>query len=119
MSVPRLRAPIVLAHGLFGFDRLRVGSWVLVDYFHAIPTALRQAGNRVIVARVTPTAGIAHRAEQLKALIERESPDEPVHILAHSMGGLDARYMIAHLGMAHRVLSLTTLGTPHRGSPFA
>ena len=87
MSVPRLRAPIVLAHGLFGFDRLRVGSWVLVDYFHAIPTALRQAGNRVIVARVTPTAGIARRAEQLKALIERESPGEPVHILAHRLAG--------------------------------
>jgi triacylglycerol lipase len=35
------------------------------------------------------------------------------------MGGLDARYMITHLDMAGRVLSLTTLGTPHRGSPFA
>jgi triacylglycerol lipase len=35
------------------------------------------------------------------------------------MGGLDARYLITHLGMASRVVSLTTLGTPHRGSPFA
>jgi triacylglycerol lipase len=35
------------------------------------------------------------------------------------MGGLDARYMISRLGMANRVLSLTTLGTPHRGSSFA
>jgi triacylglycerol lipase len=35
------------------------------------------------------------------------------------MGGLDARYYITHLGGAERVLSLTTLGTPHRGSSFA
>jgi triacylglycerol lipase len=27
--------------------------------------------------------------------------------------------MITHLGMASRVLTLTTLGTPHRGSPMA
>jgi triacylglycerol lipase len=35
------------------------------------------------------------------------------------MGGLDARYMISQLGMGDRVLSLTTLGTPHRGTVFA
>ena len=32
------------------------------------------------------------------------------------MGGLDARYMISRLGMHDRVQSLTTIGTPHRGS---
>jgi triacylglycerol lipase len=35
------------------------------------------------------------------------------------MGGLDSRYMISQLGMAGHVLSLTTLGTPHRGTSFA
>ncbi len=35
------------------------------------------------------------------------------------MGGLDSRYLISRLGMADRVLSLTTIGTPHRGSSFA
>jgi triacylglycerol lipase len=35
------------------------------------------------------------------------------------MGGLDARYLIARLSMADRVLTLTTLGTPHRGTTFA
>jgi triacylglycerol lipase len=35
------------------------------------------------------------------------------------MGGLDARYMIAKLDMSDRVLSLTTVGTPHRGCSFA
>lgn len=119
MTLPRISCPIVLVHGLFGFDQLRMGNWWQLDYFHGIPQALRQVGNRVVVARLSPTRGIASRAEQLRALIETTSPHEPVHILAHSMGGLDARHMISRMGMASRVLSLTTLGTPHRGSPFA
>ena len=119
MTMPQLRAPIVLVHGLFGFDQLRIGKWVLTDYFHGIPPALQQAGNRAFVARLSPTDGIAARAAQLRDFIQAQSPDEPVHLLAHSMGGLDARHMISHLDMAGRVLTLTTLGTPHRGTPFA
>ena len=119
MTMPRLRAPIVLVHGLFGFAQLRLGPWVLADYFHGIPPALGAAGNRAFVARLSPTNGIAKRAAQLRDFIQAQSPDEPVHVIAHSMGGLDARHMISRLGMAGRVLSLTTLGTPHRGSPFA
>ncbi len=88
-------------------------------YFRGIPEALREAGNRVLVASLSPTRGIADRARQLKELLDRESPYEPVHLLAHSMGGLDSRYLISHLGMARRVLTLTTLGTPHRGTAFA
>lgn len=117
--IPRLRAPIVLVHGLFGFDSLRLGPWLIAQYFQGIPEALRQAGNRVLVASLHPTRGIADRARQLKELLERESPHEPVHLIAHSMGGLDSRYLIARLGMASRVLTLTTLGTPHRGTAFA
>ena len=119
MTLPRLRAPIVLVHGLFGFAQLRIGSWVLTDYFHGVPQALTASGNRPLVARLSPTNGIAARAEQLRDFIRASSPDEPVHVVAHSMGGLDARHMISRLGMAEKVLSLTTLGTPHRGSPFA
>lgn len=119
MLVPRLRAPIVLAHGLFGFDHIRMGKWTLASYFRGVPEVLSAGGNRVLVARVHPTGSIAERARQLKHFLDRESPDEPVHLFGHSMGGLDARYLISRLGMAHRVLSLTTLGTPHRGTTFA
>jgi triacylglycerol lipase len=119
MSMPRLRAPIVLVHGLFGFGKLRLGPWLELDYFHGVLAALEAAGNRVLAARLSPTGGVARRAAQLKAFLDRHAPGEAVHLIAHSMGGLDSRYMISHLGMAGRVLSLTTLGTPHRGSPFA
>lgn len=39
-----------------------------------------------------------------------------VHLIAHSMGGLDARYMISVLGGHKYVYSLTTISTPHHGS---
>ncbi len=119
MAVAVLKAPIVLVHGLFGFDKLAMGAWVLTHYFRGIPEMLRKAGNRVLVARLNPIGGTVERAAQLKALVDAQSPHEPVHLIAHSMGGLDARCMISRLGMADRVLSLTTIGTPHRGSAFA
>jgi triacylglycerol lipase len=119
MIVPKLRAPIVLVHGLFGFDRICVGPWTVARYFPGIPECLQAAGNRVLIPSLSPTAGVAERAAQLKAFLDQYSPSEPVHLFAHSMGGLDARYMITHLGMRHRVLTLTTLGTPHRGTTFA
>jgi triacylglycerol lipase len=119
MAFPRLRNPIVLVHGLMGFDALRIGRFRVRGYFPGIEESMREDGNRVHCARLHPTAGISHRAEELRAYFQTVSPAEPVHLFAHSMGGLDARYMISRLGMADRVLSLTTIATPHRGSPFA
>lgn len=119
MNIPKLRAPIVLVHGLMGFDRIDVAGRTVACYFPGILDLLHAAGNRAFSPCLTPTAGIADRARELKDFILRRSPHDPVHIFAHSMGGLDARYMISCLGMDKHVLSLTTLGTPHRGTAFA
>jgi triacylglycerol lipase len=119
MIVPKLRSPIVLVPGLLGYDELRLAGWRLTSYFSGIPERLREGGNRVLVARVSPTCGVDRRAAQLKAFLDQQSPGEPVHLFAHSMGGLDSRYLISRLGMADRVLTLTSIGTPHRGSAFA
>ncbi|CAE6478043.1 unnamed protein product [Rhizoctonia solani] len=44
-----------------------------------------------------------------------------VHLIGHSLGGLDCRYLVTHLmeGAEFEVLSITTICTPHRGTPFA
>jgi triacylglycerol lipase len=89
------------------------------DYFPGVREYLEAAGNRVLVPRVSPTSGVARRAADLKRFLDREVPRGPVHLIGHSMGGLDARYLVAKLGMENRVCSVTTIGTPHRGSPFA
>ncbi len=119
MTIPKLGAPIVLVHGLLGFDRIKVANYTLASYFPGIHEALGGAGNRVFIPALSPTDGVVARARQLKSYVDQVSPSEPVHLLAHSMGGLDARCMISRLGMEDRVLSLTTLGTPHRGTVFA
>ena len=119
MIVPKLRSPIILVHGLLGYDRLKLGGWTVASYFANIPELLTAGGNRVLVPQLRPTGGVAERAAQLKRFLDQKVPEEPVHLLAHSMGGLDARYLISRLDMAARVLTLTTLGTPHRGTAFA
>lgn len=117
--VPTLAAPLVLVHGLCGFNKLKMIRRPVREYFPGIRPLLEEAGNRVLCPRVSPTAGVARRAVELKRFIEAAVPHGPVHVIGHSMGGLDARYMISRLGMEDRVLSLTTVGTPHRGTAFA
>lgn len=42
-----------------------------------------------------------------------------VNFVAHSMGGLDCRHLISNIRPTeYTPLSLTTIATPHRGSPF-
>jgi triacylglycerol lipase len=118
-AVPKLRAPVVLVHGLFGFDAFRTFDVELIPYFRGIQRYLGRPGNRVYTARLSPTGRLKRRAVQLRQYLDRVAPDGPVHLIAHSMGGLDSRYAIARLGAADRVLTLTTLGTPHRGTSFA
>lgn len=117
--VPALGAPVVLVHGLCGFDRVVAFGRTLREYFPGIRQQLEAAGNTVLVPLLSCTMGVESRAGELKRYIERHVPTGPVHLIGHSMGGLDARFMISRLGMRDRVLSLTTVGTPHRGSPFA
>ena len=119
MTIPKLSAPIILVPGLFGFDRLQVAGCTLAQYFPGIQEKLEGVGNRVLVPWLSPMGSIASRAQELKSYLQRHTPHEAVHIIAHSMGGLDARYMISCLDMANQVSTLTTLGTPHRGTSFA
>lgn len=61
-------------------------------------------------------------AERIGTKIERVCERyglERFHIVAHSQGGLIARQYIQHHGGDRRVKSLTTLGTPHSGTPLA
>src|SRR5947199_7321341 len=119
---PMTPAPIVLHHGLFGYDSVGVGKFRWA-YFQGIDKSLRKLGHPLIVTRVHPTGGIVRRAAQLKAAVETALAElngdghGKILLVAHSMGGLDARYMLHQLGIADRVGALLTVTTPHRGSP--
>jgi len=109
--------PIVLAHGIARFDILRqlvhdelnLTENELEDelqYFKNVRSFLRQNGiSPVSNTNVEFAGSVAERAAGLKNHVEgvlAETNAEKVHIIAHSMGGLDARMMIVDLGMAAR-----------------
>ena len=114
---PRLRHPVILAHGMLGFDEIAVAGR-RHQYFRKITDGLSGLDAKFHTPRVPAAAPIAVRAEQLRALVH-ELPSERVNVIAHSMGGLDARYAISRLGLGDRVASLVTIGTPHQGTPVA
>ncbi len=55
----------------------------------------------------------------LKRAIDTSVGGGRIDLVAHSMGGLVARFYLQQLGGARRVDRLITLGTPHRGSHAA
>ncbi|TQB72537.1 hypothetical protein MPDQ_006760 [Monascus purpureus] len=132
--------PIVLAHGLLGFDELRPAGpyFPAVQYWRGIREALKVKGIDVVTASVPPSGTIQQRAKELERCITTGACGKNVNIIAHSMvrcilllvllgnlltivsRGLDARYMISRLRpTGFKVLSLTTIATPHRGSAIA
>ncbi|MBL68559.1 MAG: hypothetical protein CMO74_15190 [Verrucomicrobiales bacterium] len=118
MNAPKLDAPIVLAHGMLGLMQGLFGGGRIENYFHGIPDWLRATGNEVIVTEVPGIGSITRKAEALRKGI-LTATKVPTHVIGHSQGGLDARHMVTHLGTADRVISLTTIASPHRGSPIA
>lgn len=107
--------PLVLAHGLFGFDQIGT-----IDYFYGVPDALRARGRTVFTPRVDAVQGTDVRAAQLDAALDdilAETGADKVVLIGHSQGGFDARWI------AHRrpgdVAAVVTIATPHRGSVVA
>lgn len=107
----QLQNPIVLVHGLGAKS-----TYGPFDYFHGLPKLLKNAGNQVFIANLTAWHSIEHRANQLKTQIDAAFPEGRINLVGHSMGGLDARFVTAQLGLASRVASITTIGTPNQGT---
>lgn len=109
---------IILAHGVLGFGVLGP-----LQYFNGVAEHLQRAFPDVVVktAHVNPIGSVPNRAEELAVFIANEAQGEKVHVFAHSMGGLDARYAIAKnlSRTAERIATLVTIGTPHLGSEVA
>jgi triacylglycerol lipase len=125
--------PIVLAHGIARFDillqllrdRLQLPDTDLGDQFHyfkGIKSHLQAHGFEVFDPNQDFAGPVDVKASQLRDRVNEAiaaTGAEKVHIIGHSMGGLDARHMIVDKGMAERVASLTTIGTPHLGTILA
>lgn len=142
-EIPRSQGPFsvllfVLVHrlyltpGMFGFGKLAT-----YDYFANVQRALAKrfadAGERLEphVVDVSPTASIRRRAVRLAELVSKTADDGEgrIHLFGHSTGGLDARLVASpsarlptakeNLDWLSRLRSVTTMSTPHYGTPLA
>lgn len=110
---PASGAAFVIVHGFGGSADA---------YDPGIGPALTADGHTVYFADLPPVEGVAERAAALAPQVDAvlsQTGVAQVHIIAHSQGGLDSRYLISQMGYGDRVASLTTLSTPHRGTPLA
>lgn len=76
-------------------------------------------GPRLSLNLWPPFSPIEHYGREVARLVEEAlaaTGTPQVDIVAHSMGGLAARYYIQELGGSKKVRRLITLGTPHRGA---
>lgn len=112
------RKPIfVFVHGFLGCIRLPV-PFVAVHYFRKVPELIDRLGVRYALVKVPGAKGVVERATALAGALA-DLGDDPLIVVGYSMGGLDARYLAAHLDPRRRVRAVVTVGTPHRGSPIA
>lgn len=126
---------VILAPGYLGFSAPGF------QYFNGVEAFLEaRYPVKVVTTQVNLVQGVEYRGRELRrqALIAlgeeppatpeeqriagRLDPSQPLHLVAHSMGSLDCRFLISpgypdNLGA--RVATLTTIGGPHRGTPAA
>lgn len=121
---------VYLSPGLFGFSTL--GSY---HYFCHVEAGIRRRfqaagrGVQVHLVDVHPTASIRRRARKLVEVIDATFDGTgPIHLVGHSTGGLDARLVASPTmnvrgaalpSWAGSIRSVTTINTPHYGTPVA
>jgi len=108
------RHPILLHHGFMSGSTM--GSFKKAkEHFTA-------KGCKIFETEVNAVQTSEFRGKQLASQIGKilsESGASRVNIIAHSQGGLDARYALAAAGAAPQTASLSTISTPHFGTPIA
>jgi triacylglycerol lipase len=104
--------PIVLVHGLFGFDKIGP-----VEYFYGIPSALRSGGAVVYTPSVSAANSTEVRGEQLLLEVKKvlaATGATKVNLIGHSHGGPTTRYVATVAPTL--VASVTNIAGVNKGS---
>jgi len=115
--VIQLQYPVILVHGIIAHDRKS-----LIRFWGRIPQVLAGLGIKVFRGNTDAWGSYESNALLLKKTVEKtllETKTERVNIIAHSKGGIDARYLIWNHNFGDKIASLTTISTPHHGSEIA
>lgn len=105
--------PVLLIHGMGYRNGKRI------KYWGRIPGVLEEHGILVFHTFQDSNGSLEGNARQVAAELDnvlQQTGADKVNIIAHSKGGLEARYLISSMGYGSKVASLTTLATPHNGS---
>ncbi len=108
--------PIVLVHGLFGFDAV-LGVY---DYWYGIGNELKAGGAKVYTASVSASNFTEVRGEQLIRdldALRAVTGKQKFNLMGHSHGGPTIRYVASV--RPDLVSSVTVLGSPNTGAPAA
>ena len=111
----KTKYPIVLAHGMAGFDNIGP-----LDYWYQIPNELRKDGAKVFVTQVSSFESSEVRGEQLLRQVEEIlaiTGAAKVNLIGHSHGNQSIRYVAGVI--PHRIASATSVGGPTKGPPAA
>jgi triacylglycerol lipase len=116
--------PIVLMHGMAGFNSL-ANLPIDISYFNGIQADLKAHGEPNVFVTIAPpydTSEVRAQAllPQLQQILQQTGAKK-LNLIGHSQGGMDARVIISAGGLnfAPKIASLTTIGTPHLGTPVA
>lgn len=107
--------PIVLVHGLSGFD-----SVLGIDYFYGVKSELEERGATVYIPNVTAWDSGYVRGEQLLAYLEElkaVTGSQKFNLIGHSLGSPTSRYVAGV--RPDLVASVTSVNGANGGSGFA
>lgn len=108
-----MKYPILLVHGMGIRDDKKIGYW------GRIPKALVASGFDVILSGQDCDGSIESNARQVASKLDEvllKYNTDKVNIIAHSKGGLEARYLASSMGYDGKIASITTISSPHHGS---
>ena len=111
-SYTKTKYPIVLVHGISGFDTL--GG--LINYFHTVPYNLRRSGAKVYVASVSAFNSSEERGSQLAGYL-MTLPESKFNLIGHSQGSPTSR--VAAALVPQKVASVTSVNGANLGSKVA
>ncbi|MBF0297574.1 MAG: alpha/beta fold hydrolase [Oligoflexia bacterium] len=121
----KTKYPIVMVHGIMGFDTLFKGASKIlksksINYFFNIIETLSARGAKVYAISMASSASSDQRErdliDQIKIILEKEKVAK-VHLICHSQGGITARHLLKHA--PYLLASVTTVASPHMGSAVA
>jgi triacylglycerol lipase len=116
--------PIVLVHGMGWLDGLQLGPVGLAYWPKVVPGLAASGETAVFAVTLSPFNASDVRAleleDQIREILSKTGASK-VNLIAHSQGGIDARYLVSQNGrnFGKFVASVTTISTPHRGSEVA